>query len=757
MSGSDERRRTSGEEGLTSWEREGLAKAMENLLPTANLERILTQLLEKFAPLEQKIEELTNRVKEVEDAMSKTVDEEKIAGLADTVRKTDQALRLEVASCRDEAKRASETEQKLRLDVVGFSQQLDGFRGHMDVQDRILHEMQEGLRDKATLGELTLVETQIKACASKDALAKLEHKLNDFALVGTTEGLASSIQHLARRFDDYWRGPQIENSLQDVRDWVSEALNHYAKLDDTSKALRRMELGADETSKKMQQQFALLDEKHLNLQDRVTAVYVELNEDIQKRAHKTTVEDVRDELLLMAKESDLEALKEEAVPRIQFCVDSMQTFNDRINLQDSAIQRLDELLLDKASKYDIVVANAKVEQCMPKDKAYTELQRLSNRLDTICKRLDHFVESESERISQYKPSEEQTDAMGEFQEAINLKADKSDLIELHAVKANRIDVDQISVFQEQIQRQLEYLAVTSFGMARLTLAEAKPNESKMLRQQQRTQVLTQAEHLWHWIVNNQPPPNLAAIAGPAASPSPESSRRRLSALPASDQSTTSRAPSISMQPSPSPMGTGVPQTQAEFETPDVVASDLPPPSAPMHARPPTQSPSSLPHPPLSSSGGSRSLGATRTTWRTGRAQPAGGSASPSGGTGEGMQQAAATGLTVGSMAPSRAQRSTPVSRPTPSGLSSLGCKSELEERRRSRLESRLGVPMAGGDAQPPLSTVQGSGLRASGSGSGPPNPQVLTDRLTALQAEREGRGSPGRGSDGSSTARLPHI
>merc|ERR1719281_72961 len=99
---------------------------------------------------------------------------------------------------------------------------------------------------------------------------------------------------------------------------------------------------------------------------------------------------------------------------------------------------------------------------------------------------------------------------------LSLKADKADMVEMYSLKANRIDADELAKLQDTIHRQLEYLSITNFGLAKLVLTEPKTGESKTIRQQQKSQVLMQSEALWHWILHNEPPPNLDTLKSPAS-------------------------------------------------------------------------------------------------------------------------------------------------------------------------------------------------------------------------------------------------
>merc|ERR1719310_1642943 len=211
--------------------------------------------------------------------------------------------------------------------------------------------------------------------------------------------------------------------------------------------------------------------------------------------------------------AETHAFQQDCVPKLKFCVDSIKAFDDRLRAQDGAILRVDEVLLDKAGKYDIVVANSRIEQCFPKEKAMTEFQRMYERLEWMNKRVEHYIETETERFQQFQPPD-YTPVFDDINTRIQLKADKADMVEMYQLKANRIDADELAKLQDTIHRQLEYLAVTSFGLCKLVLTESKPGESKTIRTQQKSQVLMQSEALWHWILHNEPPPNLDTLRSP---------------------------------------------------------------------------------------------------------------------------------------------------------------------------------------------------------------------------------------------------
>lgn len=258
---------------------------------------------------------------------------------------------------------------------------------------------------------------------------------------------------------------------------------------------------------------SLMDDKIRGLSDRITSIYTELNDDINRRALADNLQDVQKDLRKYALRAETDAFQQDCVPKLKFCVDSIKAFDDRLRAQDGAILRVDEVLLDKAGKYDIVVANSRIEQCFPKDKALQEFQRMYERLEWMNKKVEHYIETETERFQQFQPPD-YTPAFEDINTRIGLKADKADVMEMYQLKANRIDSDELANLQNTIHRQLEYLSVTTFGLCKLMLVESKAGETTRLRAQQKSQVLMQSEALWHWILHNEPPKNLDTLRPP---------------------------------------------------------------------------------------------------------------------------------------------------------------------------------------------------------------------------------------------------
>jgi hypothetical protein len=247
--------------------------------------------------------------------------------------------------------------------------------------------------------------------------------------------------------------------------------------------------------------------------DRISSVYTEFTNEIQQRALEPDLQALRQELKRYALFVDMQVFQADCGPKLNFCVQSIKAFQEHLNQQDAAISRVDEVLLDKANKFDVLVTNSRIDQAFDKEKAMSEFQNMYERLDWMKSYMETYVDNEASRLEKYKPPDYKA-IFDEIKTRIELKADKADLVEIYQVKANRIDADELGKLQELIHRQLEYLSVTTFGLAKLSLAEGKVGDSKTMKTAQKSQVLMQAEALWHWILHNQAPPNLDTLRPP---------------------------------------------------------------------------------------------------------------------------------------------------------------------------------------------------------------------------------------------------
>lgn len=503
-----------GEEGVESTMEVDAGNQLGSLISFHNLESVMKHIIAKFKRLEAREDKFDTQISEIKQDLGQKAATSQIDEVANQLTaQIENAMQL-LMQQKEQIVKLEETLERNKVLCATIDKKLELQLKEKAVQDRVIRETQDSLQDKVSVAELNLFEAKFAGYATKLEHQSLIHKLNDYSRVEDTERLAESQKVLGTRFEDYSRTAKVEEWLQQLRDWVSEELQSYAKADKTFEKVHELAHDIKDQQVSTERSYAQMDEKIRGLSDRVTSIYGELNDDLHHRALAKDLEALQADLKNYSLQVETEAFQQDCVPKLKFCVDSIQEFEGRLAGQDFAIQRVDQLLLDKASKYDVVVANSRIEQSMNREKAMAEFTKMYERLEWIGKKLEHYVASESDRFSQLRPPD-YTSTFDDINSRIALKADKADLVEMYQLKANRMDADELAKLQDIIHRQLEYLAVTSFGLSKLVLTEAKSSESKTIRMQQKSQVLMQAEALWHWILHNEPPPNLDTLRSPA--------------------------------------------------------------------------------------------------------------------------------------------------------------------------------------------------------------------------------------------------
>eukprot|EP00929_Paragymnodinium_shiwhaense_P000188 TRINITY_DN100430_c0_g1_i1.p1 TRINITY_DN100430_c0_g1~~TRINITY_DN100430_c0_g1_i1.p1 ORF type:complete len:581 (+),score=175.00 TRINITY_DN100430_c0_g1_i1:65-1807(+) len=480
-----------------------------SLISFANLENVMRHIIKKFRSNEQAVDQNRQLLQSVHVEISKR------ASVA-TLEEVAAEMRTKIDSFSDKIK-AQEVHitqlesllERSRSHVGTLEKKIEDVLKQKSVQERLLRETQDALLDKVAVSELNLFEAKFAGYTTKLEYQELLNHLSNYTRTDVSERIAESVRVMGTKFEEYTRTAQIDRQMQEMREWVRDELQDYAKSSTTLTKFEEFQNQLRNQALTFERMHAMVDDKARALSDRITSIYQEFYNDIQDRALQIDLKEMKDEMSKFSLKLDMEVFQQDCMPKLKFCVDSIKLFDSRLIQQDDAIRRVDEVLLDKAGKYDVVVLNSRIENCAQKERCEVEFQQMNERIGWMDKRVEQYISAEQDRLSKYKPP----DYSGVFEELrsrIALKADKADLVEMYQLKANRIDADELSKLQELIHRQLEYLAVTTFGLSKLSLTEAA-SESKSMRTQQKSQVLRQCEALWHWIMHNEPPSNLETM------------------------------------------------------------------------------------------------------------------------------------------------------------------------------------------------------------------------------------------------------
>lgn len=484
-----------------------------SLISFSNLENVMKHVIHKFRVAETHSANLDSQIVELKKDLELRASVQQIEDVGHEIRDKFEQTNKMLSHYKETVGAMESQIERNRFLVQGIDKKMEATVKEKAVQDRLIRETQDALQDKVAVAELNMFEAKFAGYTTKLEHQEVINSLSHYTRIDITERVAESVKVIGMQFDDYTRTAKIEEQLQELRDWVTLELTNYAKAAATINKIEDLQMQIRDQVLTFDRVHSLMDDKIRGLSDRITSIYTELNDDINRRALADTVNDVQKDMRKYALRAETDAFQQDCVPKLKFCVDSIKAFDDRLRAQDGAILRVDEVLLDKAGKYDIVVANSRIEQCYPKDQALQEFQRMYERLEWMNKKVEHYIETETERFQQFQPPDYRP-AFADINTRIGLKADKADMMEMYQLKANRIDSDELANLQNTIHRQLEYLSVTNFGLCKLMLVDSKGSETTRLRSQQKSQVLMQSEALWHWILHNEPPKNLDTLRPP---------------------------------------------------------------------------------------------------------------------------------------------------------------------------------------------------------------------------------------------------
>mmetsp|Transcript_6640 Transcript_6640/g.15912 ORF Transcript_6640/g.15912 Transcript_6640/m.15912 type:complete len:613 (-) Transcript_6640:37-1875(-) len=489
-----------------------VAKVTSSLISFGNLQGVLRSFVGRFAAAEKRMEQLTESIGSVEDIAMSRATAQQMAALEQQVTNMIDSFSTTVNSTAKTVKGLEDNLERTKSQCNSLDQKFEMVMKEKSLQDRVIREMHDSIVDKAEVSELSQLTAMFDSYATKNELRNVVSSLRSYAQVEALERVNDYTKSLSRRFDDYARSAQVEQKLQDTRDFVLAELEQYALVETTTRRIQEVSQELTEQKLSSSRSFRDFDTKLRSLADRLVAMYQELSDDLSKRAFSGQVDELRSDLKKYAQAVDLERFRRDIVPKVEFCVTSVHDFESRLTTQDGAIQKIDTTLLDKASKTDVQVVRSIADQGLGSDSLRDDIRLLKHNYAALAESVDHFVRGEAERFLEFR-GPDHTETFDRISQALSKKAEKADILEVLETKANRLDADELGKLQAVVHQQLEYLSTTMLAIAKLSLTEGR-TESKTMRAQQKSQAMMQAEALCAWVLNNQPPPNLQAISRP---------------------------------------------------------------------------------------------------------------------------------------------------------------------------------------------------------------------------------------------------
>eukprot|EP00744_Colponema_vietnamica_P008882 GILI01012656.1.p1 GENE.GILI01012656.1~~GILI01012656.1.p1 ORF type:complete len:448 (+),score=101.66 GILI01012656.1:150-1346(+) len=255
---------------------------------------------------------------------------------------------------------------------------------------------------------------------------------------------------------------------------------------------------------------------------------------------------------------DLDQFKEWITPQVQNNTSEIQVCHSRINQTETNIQRLDEIVLDKASKYDVVQVGMRLDELVTKQAFIHRIKQLEEQLKMLNLLIDDYarnltaISNSNNSAHDHSTTAALTSVINELREQLQQKANKVEALDVYDQKSNKEETEWVLKSQLLLHRQLQYVAVTLVTLAQSLTS--RPGEGKATKSNLRQMISNQAESVWRWITDGDPTSEPQLAIHPSTDnllpPSTASAarRRNVSSPPRDPNASTSMHGSSSSQP-----------------------------------------------------------------------------------------------------------------------------------------------------------------------------------------------------------------
>jgi len=118
-------------------------------------------------------------------------------------------------------------------------------------------------------------------------------------------------------------------------------------------------------------------------------MFNKLEKTIENKAHKDQIWELKEKLREFASKEALAEMEEKVFPIMTEVVDKIKSFQRQIDESSRQMVRFDEVIVDKASKHDLVKINKKLENTLDIEK----FEELKKEFDGFSKTSTHKLET----------------------------------------------------------------------------------------------------------------------------------------------------------------------------------------------------------------------------------------------------------------------------------------------------------------------------------------------------------------------------
>jgi len=312
------------------------------------------------------------------------------------------------------------------------------------------------MQSKASKEDITTVNLTISTLASSKETENIKELLNDKADLNETSEIKIHIETLSESQKKYClitvyndKVKEIEDTFKRVfetkvdKNWAKE------KFDEFSRIIKERDDDLEKYKENISTKFEYYNKSLKKLEQL-----------IENKAEKDRIFEIYDKIRELVNKEQIKELEDKVFPLMKEVLNKIFNFDEKIEDSKRQMVRFDEIILDKASKYDLKSLEKKIDKCMAKDiydvhiEKYKEFSENTTKkiinLETIIVNDEKLINNNKIQIDAFTNELEKikvkqlqvitNDDLSEIREKIDTKADKIEIAQIYDIKSNKVDI-----------------------------------------------------------------------------------------------------------------------------------------------------------------------------------------------------------------------------------------------------------------------------------------------------------------------------
>lgn len=409
---------------------------------------------------------------------------------------------------------------------------LDFMKNHTNIQQEVReaqHKIKSCFEDIQRLRvSIDDISNDLKHKACQTDVFRIEKELHHMCPMSYAQQMTADMRKLATVEDLNLSNNSIKQlsieiyanfySKQDAKREVSHLENHvedlffgYAKSEKVDKICEVIM----ERCKNLESINDMLKLKIEQSNEFLKALINQNVKELDERVKKEELKDLENQLSEMATKTELFKVQSETYPRLtNFCLD-LEKFNSILKEQEKALSRLDEIILEKASKIDMRDLTNKLKVISKHSDSENKIDEIVENIKNLSSKTQQSLElsRKSElkinevydyyrkKINEIAEQRTLKDTILELNTTISYKVDRSEFFKLLEEMASNESVSNLSTSIETVHKQIKLLAV-QLGAVQKTFAAPTAEKGNIRSKKDHFYKITQ--RLVEYIVNSQP-------------------------------------------------------------------------------------------------------------------------------------------------------------------------------------------------------------------------------------------------------------